>query len=146
MAVASTKDHIADACAGPHLVSETVEGYIAAAVQEAGTGPNQTKLHDHPGGWFRPGTAKNVGDCMGMTSINRGVPSHAELKAAEPTNEVASAMRMASQTSWSNSTSINVNLPAIHSYVSSSALPILDHPHDVSPSGSEIRYTLSSLP
>lgn len=145
VAVASTEDHIADACAGPHLVSETVKGYIAAAVQEAGTGPNQTTLYDDTGGFSRSGTAKNVGDCMGVTSINRGVPSHAELKAAEPTNEVASAMKMASHTSWSNSTSINVNLPAIHSYVSSSALPILDHPHDVSPYGSEIHYTLSSL-
>lgn len=96
MAVASAEDHIADACAGPHLDSGTVEGYIAAAVQEVWTGPNQTTPDDDTGGWFRPGTAKNVGNCMGVTSTNRGVPSYAEFKAAEPTNEAASAMGMAS--------------------------------------------------
>jgi len=146
VAVASTEGHIADACAGPHLVSETVEGYVAAAVQEAGTGPNQTTLYDDAGGWFGPGTTEDVEDCIGITSINNGVPSVAELEAAEPTNEVTSAMAMATLTSWSNSTSVNVNLPAIHSYVSSSARSILDHSHDVSPSGSEIRYTISSSP
>ena len=143
VAVASTEDHIADSCAGPHIVSETIQGYIDAAVQRAGTGPNQTTLYS---GWFRPGTAEDVLDGYGVTSLNKGVPSLTELEVFKPHNGVTSAMRMALNSGWKDFMSININLPAIHSSISASTLPILDYSHDVSPFGSEIRYELFSSP
>jgi len=146
VSVASTEDHIADACAGPHVVSETVQGYIDAAVQQAGTGPNQTTLYEERGGWFRPGTEADVRDGYGITSLNKGVPNIAELEAVQPMNEVINAMRMASTTGWKDCMSVNINLPAIHTHISASNLTILDHCHDVSPFGSEVRYVISSSP
>ncbi|MCJ1246638.1 hypothetical protein MMC30_003847 [Trapelia coarctata] len=143
VAVASTEDHIADACAGPHVVSETVQGYIAAAVQQAGTGPNQTTLY---GGWFRPGTENDLRDGYGIVSLNKGAPSIMELEAVEPTDEVTNAMRMASITGWNRCLSVNIDLSAIHTHISSSNLAIVDHSHHVYPAGSEINYALSSTP
>lgn len=144
VAVASTENHVADSCAGPHLVSETVQGYIAAAVQEAGIGANQTTLYTKTGGWFRPGTPDDVRDGHGITSLNGGVPSMTELETVEPTKEVLRAMGMASLNSWESSTSININLPEIHHRISSSGVPIHDYSHVVSSSGSELHYLLPS--
>ena len=56
---------IADACAGPHLATESLADYITAAIQ----GHEQTDLYRQ--NKKRPGEVDDVSDCTGVESLDR---------------------------------------------------------------------------
>ena len=143
VAVASTSNLIADSCAGPHVVSETIRGYIDSAIQKAGTGPDQTTLYRR---WRdRPGTVKDVVNGRGITSINHGVASIEELDAIPPSDVVQAVMKTAAHGQNSEHGFANANLPAVHDFITRySGLRIIDHDHEISAAGSDMCWLLES--
>lgn len=147
LSITSDAKHIADACAGPHVVSEDLQGYIKAAIQEAGTGPGQTTLYDE--WWNYPGTVADVVSATGITSINARSLLMEDLEAIQPSIAIMNAMDMAAKGSevGSKIEITNLDIPIVEGLlVARAGMKLLDRHHEVSAGGSELNWLLDSEP
>ncbi|KAK3370600.1 hypothetical protein B0H63DRAFT_564720 [Podospora didyma] len=107
---------VLDACAGPHTGTETLEAYIAKAIQPMGDGPDQTTCYSHAkNGYRQPGTSKNAVPYRGILALD--ICDITNKNKDKSSNSIA-AMKTASANMTAPDTSTYaVSLPALQAAV-----------------------------
>ncbi|KIM27724.1 hypothetical protein M408DRAFT_310561 [Serendipita vermifera MAFF 305830] len=153
-AFVETSGHlIADACAGPHLATQTLDAYVLASIEQPGDTESTTTLYnDHPD--YGPGTSVNAKITAGVTSLNIVIPlivpplTPGEEDITESLDiSVKAAMERATILPGRNPaiTFTNADLTKIDQLVRShSNAPVVHHSNRVSTRGSALEWVLQS--
>jgi len=147
ISVTSKNSRIADACAGPHLATESLSDYVDASIEKAGNTDTTTTLYStYP--QYGPGTKDDAKDKAGVTSIDGSATSSSSTSTDKTTASFKATMAKAVVPLTGNAGGVgftNVDLSKIHNFLTqSNGFSLFYHSYDVSANGSTVTWYLKS--